>query len=870
MPLGTEPGSQHRRLGDFVLGREIGRGGMGVVYEAHQLSLNRLVALKVLYGSAGVSLTAVRRFRREAEGAAKLHHTNIVPIYAMGEQEGTHFYAMELIEGPSLNTVIRELREGPSDRPPFTAAHDISPVSPALPPHAPAELLRLAVANRDGDASAVTATGPNVENPTPSSPNAGLSSSSLNSGTEYFNTVARMIADVADALDSAHQQGVIHRDIKPSNLLLSPAGRLSVSDFGLARILEQPGMTITGELVGTPLYMSPEQITAGRVPIDHRTDIYSLGATLYELLTLRPPFTAQQRDQLLAQIIQKDPTPPRKVNGKVPVDLETICLKAMDKDPDRRYQTGAQMADDLRRYVNRFAILARHAGPFAQVRKWVTRNRALSAALTAVCLGMGIVGVLAYHSYVQERAHQQGLISIEHERLEERRRGALEKAILLARLQDFDGARDAIREAQTLGCSPGQVRMLRGQLELYQGHSKEAIEHLTKAVELLPGSVPAWSMLAVAKMNDGRQTEGEEALAQATELMAQSPEDYLFRGAAEAHLDPERGLRSLDEAIRRRPSVLARLVRLQAARLHLLDVPIPERARQAMDDARWIAQFLPESPVVLSESLLTDLSSAYVFGEFGSLGERQAALAEGWKYARTLERFPDLPGAVLARWTFAGGTKHEELVRDDLRRVVELTGDPLLTINYAADLYDRGEYDKAYSYMSREKGEPAVDLLRVIYLAELPNGIRRANQLLQEVTARDLREWDLFNSQLILRFLGRKQEAIEVSRKFLSRPDRFPAVRKESFRRALEYCAAQRSEADLLKSMQASRLDLSNAHISIALSALADGDRRKARRHFQHCLDTGYFAALPYSMSVSLLARMTRDSAWPPWIKASP
>ena len=127
-----------------------------------------------------------------------------------------------------------------------------------------------------------------------------------------------MIAEVADALDYAHRQGVIHRDIKPSNLLLSPAGRLSVSDFGLARMLEQPGMTITGEMVGTPLYMSPEQITAGRVPIDHRTDIYSLGATLYELLTLRPPFVAEQRDQLLAQIIQKDPTPPRKVNAQGP------------------------------------------------------------------------------------------------------------------------------------------------------------------------------------------------------------------------------------------------------------------------------------------------------------------------------------------------------------------------------------------------------------------------------------------------------------------------------------------------------------------------------------------------------------------------
>ena len=146
-----------------------------------------------------------------------------------------------------------------------------------------------------------------------------------------------MIADVAEALDHAHKSGVIHRDIKPANLLLAQDGRLSVNDFGLARILEQPGVTMTGEFVGTPAYMSPEQIASGRVPLDHRTDIYSLGATLYELLTLQRPFHGQRRDQMLAQIVQKDPPPPRRVNPQVPVDLETICLKAMDKDPDRRY-----------------------------------------------------------------------------------------------------------------------------------------------------------------------------------------------------------------------------------------------------------------------------------------------------------------------------------------------------------------------------------------------------------------------------------------------------------------------------------------------------------------------------------------------------
>ena len=837
-----------QQLGDFVIGREIGRGGMGIVYEARQTSLNRVVALKVLHGSVGLTPRAVQRFRQEAEAAAKLHHTNIVSIYDTGEQDGTQFYAMELIEGPSLDQIIRQLRQVSTDTP-----------APPPPP-----------GDRDPDPSTLMASGPYLESPGPSSSGVGVSSSSLNSGSGYFTTLARMIAEVADALECAHQQGVIHRDIKPSNLLLSPAGRLSVSDFGLARMLGHPGMTITGEMVGTPMYVSPEQITAGRIPVDHRTDIYSLGATLYELLTLQPPFAAERRDQLLAQVLQKDPTPPRKVNGKVPADLDTICLKAMDKDPERRYQTAGQMAEDLRRYVNRFAILARRAGPFAQLQKWAMRNPALAGALAGVLVLVGVAAGLAYRSHLRERGHLQDLAQVEQGRLEAKCVGALEKAVLAARLEDFDGARHAIREAESGGCSEGQVRMFQGQLELYEGHDTKATEHLTQAVALLPESVAAWSMLAVAKSRAASQTEYQHALARATELVAHSAEDYLFRGHAEILLDPERGLRSLDEAIRRRPSVLARLVRLNAVRRHLQDVPSLERARQATEDAKWIKQYLPENPVVLSESVLTHRACSNVFGEFGSAAERDAALKEGWKDVRALQRFPDLPPAVLARWFFVEGTDQEETVFEDLRRATESTRDSMVSANYAEALYVRGKYDQAYTVMSRMKGEPVLDLHRVIQLAQLPDGVRRANQLLDEVMAQDLGAWDLFNAQLILRFLGRKQEAIEVSRKFLDRPDRFPAVRKESFRRAVEYAAGQRSEADLIQAVQASRLDLSNAYLSIGLTALADGDRTKARRHLQRCFDAQYFEALPYSLSRSLLARMRQDPAWPPWITLRP
>jgi hypothetical protein len=266
-----------QRLGDFENLRELGRGGMGVVFEARQLSLNRKVALKVLSGGLGLTGKGVQRFQREAEAAAKLHQSNIVPVYATGAEGDTHYYAMELIDGPSLDRVIRQMRQtrdAQSSGSPASASENVLPTA---------------------------ITGPYVAESSPQANSAALlSTSSLSSDGQYFDTVARMIADVADALEHAHKSGVIHRDMKPSNLLLSPDGRLSINDFGLARLLEQPEMTMTGEFVGTPAYLSPEQITSGRVPLDHRTDIYSLGATLYELLTLRPPFTGERRDQVLA------------------------------------------------------------------------------------------------------------------------------------------------------------------------------------------------------------------------------------------------------------------------------------------------------------------------------------------------------------------------------------------------------------------------------------------------------------------------------------------------------------------------------------------------------------------------------------------
>ena len=271
------------QLGDFEILRELGRGGMGVVYEAKQKSLNRRVALKVLSTGLGLTTKAIMRFKREAEAAAKLHHTNIVPIYSTGDEGRIPYYAMELVDGPSLDQVIRQLRRGSYDS--SQGSFDSTDVAS----------LEQGDSVPDWVKGTIGLENPNLDVEGATSTKSSDSSSSFGTGIAYFDNVASMMAGVADALAHAHDQGVIHRDIKPSNLLLSQDGRLSVNDFGLARMLEQPGMTISGELMGSPMYMSPEQIAVGRIPLDHRTDIYSLGASLYELLTLQTRMALNRR-----------------------------------------------------------------------------------------------------------------------------------------------------------------------------------------------------------------------------------------------------------------------------------------------------------------------------------------------------------------------------------------------------------------------------------------------------------------------------------------------------------------------------------------------------------------------------------------------
>jgi tetratricopeptide (TPR) repeat protein len=387
--LGT-PVHALKRLGDYRIVRELGRGGMGVVYEAEQESLGRRVALKVLPAAALLSPNRLRRFHREARAAARLHHTNIVPIFGVGEQDGLHYYVMQLIPGQGLDRVLAAMEPLPKDaltgQSIATTCCDGSDA--AAEPVSAAEVARRLLAGRFSPEVDVSAA-PDAEDSVRLSRPFPLAADA-----PYWQTVAHIGLQTADALSYAHQRGTLHRDIKPANLLLDAKGMVWVADFGLAKLAEPEELTHSGDVVGTLRYMAPEQFE-GRA--DARSDVYGLGLSLYEMLTLRPAFdgphpchTGQDR---------KDPPRPRRVNGAIPRDLETVVLKAIAPDPDHRYQTAGELADDLKRFLEDRPVLARRTSPPVRLWRWCRRNRAV-AALTGTALALlAAVAVVASIGY---------------------------------------------------------------------------------------------------------------------------------------------------------------------------------------------------------------------------------------------------------------------------------------------------------------------------------------------------------------------------------------------------------------------------------------------------------------------------------------
>src|SRR5436189_5557157 len=324
--LGSSAARMQMEFGDYELLEEIGRGGQGVVYRAHQKSLNRTVALKVIGLGHWATEAHLKRFRREAESAASLEHPCIVPIYEVGEREGTCYFSMGFIEGDQLDEVVRR-----------------EPMAP--------------------------------------------------------RRAAELIAKVARTVHYAHEHHILHRDIKPGNILLDQQGEPHLTDFGLARLVEtESTVTRTMEVLGTPSYMAPEQAVGNNASVSSVTDVYGLGAVLYQLLTAHPPFAGGTTYETVRLVLDTEPRQPRLLHPKIDRDLNTICLKCLEKDPKRRHASALARAEDLERWLKHEPIRARRTGLFTRGRKWLRRNPTTAVMVASLVALAAVVGAMIWKS----------------------------------------------------------------------------------------------------------------------------------------------------------------------------------------------------------------------------------------------------------------------------------------------------------------------------------------------------------------------------------------------------------------------------------------------------------------------------------------
>ncbi len=642
-PLGT--------LGDYTLRRQIGRGGMGVVYEAWEGSMNRRVALKVLPAGVAADERAVSRFIREAQLAGRLNHPNVVSVYGMGVKEQTPYYAMEYVEGETLAQVLARIKDAaPDTDTPF--------------------------GKKDG--------------------------------VRYFQTLAEAFADVADGLQHAHANKVIHRDIKPSNLIMDRDGRLRILDFGLARLEGQESLTISGDVVGTLQYMSPEQARRKEIPVDHRTDLYSLGATLYEALTLKPPFRGKDHADTLSQIISRDPERLRKLNQRIPRDLETIILKCLRKDASERYRTAEALAQDLRRFVRGDPIEAHPQAAWERFARRLWGWRWLAAGAATV-LALALLG-LTFSAVLISQSEKRAQLALDDAQKQFRRaQTAVDKFLTLVADEDL---------AVQPGKETARLEFLDAALKFYQVALKEkGQEHA-----VLERTALAYKNVARLYLKQGDSARAEETGQQAIRLFealgeTQSPDAMHRSGLADCctvlglvHLESgrfeesrphfERAVAEREKLVQDFPGEAVHRRDLGAALAnlaldHVRQVGSALGAREDLEKARaLITRAIEESKAALEASPTDPKAKHYFSLQQGNLGNILNSLGDSQGAEKHLKEALALRRELISAFPLATEYR-ERFVADSIS----------LGVHFQFDTRKPAEAEKAYreALMIQEK-----------------------------------------------------------------------------------------------------------------------------------------------------------------------
>jgi hypothetical protein len=666
---------------------------------------------------------------------------------------------------------------------------------------------------------------------------------------------------ISEALAFAYRKGVFHRDLKPRNVLVGTAGDELGTDSGLAQLLDQRGDQ--RRVAGTWPYMPPEQANARTEAVDRRSDVFGLGAILCAILTGKPPYADISPEAVMRQACEADLADAYERLDKCGADAELIglaraCLSADRNDrPEDASVVEKRLTDYLASVEERFRKAERdRAAAEAGARE--ARRRMLWVAASA---GLLLVALLAagFFAWLYYEAHHKVVAD------------TLDRALAAAMSADLDAAEQATAEAEEVGASAGQVHMLRGQIALHRGKSRDARQHLESAVRLLPQSVAARGMLAAAYADGGDWEQYDKAVREMEQLTPSTPEDFLFKGYAEAQLEPERGLQTIQQAFDRRPTMgVARLLRAEVRAFVAQDKDDLKEAEGAVQDAKYARELLRDNPTAVWVSLEAHLAKAGVHEHRGESDQRRAELDVAGTDADDLKQFTELPEAVIYRWTYFREVGKEEEVLDELRQASKNTDNVYVTLCCALTLYWHGHLEEALSVL-KQRPDPYNDRLLPFVLAEhdysdKPDWSARARQASKDFAEKAHDAAAIMDAQSILFLLGNKEgDGVEASKALLKRPDRFYTLRREPLLRCAQYNAGELSEDDLIQGAKGSQWDQCLAHYNIAMTKLAEGDRKGALEQFDKAVKTGAAGWGEYDMSWVFRARL-KDPTWPPWI----
>jgi tRNA A-37 threonylcarbamoyl transferase component Bud32 len=845
------PDSVPQFVGRYKLTNLCGQGAIAEVWLASDPCLCREVAIKILRTEYCGEAEIEKQFYRETLISGQLQHPGILPVYEWGRlSDDRPYFAMKFVRGQTLSELLAK-RASPRD------------------------------------------------------------------GLQQFVTLFKQ---VCETVAYAHSKGIIHRDIKPSNVMVGQFGEVQVMDWGLAKALDgdsaEPTIdtsklkemdssaraaqgtatspsTQEGLAGGTLGYMPPEQARGLACQADERSDVFALGALLCAILTGKPPYVGHMKEEAMRQALEAElaGADARLDACGADADLIKLAKRCLAEKPDDRPRDASKVSTAVAEYIadveeraqkakvaqavaeekaqrldEEKAEAERRARQLAEKARRRTLWGAASAGL--FLLALLTAGIFAWRDRESRQLHLADTI---------------DKALAAAMGGDLEGADQTIEEAERAGASTGQVRMLRGQIALHRGKSAEAIRHLYQAVQLLPKSVAARGMLAAAYAYDGDWVRYDRTIQEMEKLTPSTPEDFLFKGYAEANLEPERGLETIKQAFDRRPmmGIAARLLRAEVRAFVAQDTDDLDVAEGAVQDAKYAKESLPNNPAALWVSLEAHLAKAGVHEHLDQPKQREAELELAREDADALKRFTTLPdilpeAAVYRYWYFREVGKEEEVL-EELRLASENTEHVYVTFCYALTLYKRGkpgDFEKALSVLETKRAKDN-DLthyrLLPFVLAELDHPNKHDWPARARKACEDFAAWSqdgaaIMDTQTVLCLLGKKEDAVKASKALQKQPERFYTLRRQPILSCLDYNAGDLSADELLQRAGHSRWDQCLAHYNIAMTKLAEGDRDGAREHFDKAFKTRASGWGQYDLSWVFLDRLEKDHTWPPWI----